>query len=43
VARIDAGSYGRCERCGQEIPEERLDAVPYATLCVTCKQLEERE
>ena len=42
VARIDAGSYGRCERCGQEIPEERLDAVPYATLCVTCKQLEER-
>ena len=42
VARIDAGSYGRCERCGQEIPEERLEAVPYATLCVTCKQLEER-
>ena len=43
VARIDAGVYGRCERCGQEIPEERLEAVPYATLCVTCKQLEERE
>ncbi|HEY9456617.1 MAG TPA: TraR/DksA C4-type zinc finger protein [Gaiella sp.] len=43
VARIDAGTYGRCERCGQEIPEERLEAVPYATLCVTCKQLEERE
>ena len=42
VARIDAGTYGRCERCGQEIPEERLEAVPYATLCVTCKQLEER-
>lgn len=43
VARIDAGAYGHCERCGQEIPEERLEAVPYATLCVTCKQLEERE
>jgi RNA polymerase-binding transcription factor len=43
VARLDAGAYGRCERCGQEIPEERLEAVPYATLCVTCKQLEERE
>jgi len=43
VARIDAGTYGRCERCGQEIPEERLEAVPYATLCVACKQLEERE
>jgi RNA polymerase-binding transcription factor len=42
VARIDEGTYGRCERCGQEIPEERLEAVPYATLCVTCKQLEER-
>ena len=42
VARIDAGTYGRCERCGQEIPEDRLEAVPYATLCVTCKQLEER-
>ena len=42
VARLDAGAYGRCERCGQEIPEERLEAVPYATLCVTCKQLEER-
>jgi len=43
VARIDAGVYGRCERCGQEIPEERLEAVPYATLCIMCKQLEERE
>jgi RNA polymerase-binding transcription factor len=43
LARIDAGTYGRCERCGQEIPPERLEAVPYATLCVTCKQLEERE
>ena len=43
VARIDAGTYGRCERCGREIPEERLEAVPYATLCVACKQLEERE
>ena len=43
LARIDAGTYGRCERCGQEIPEERLEAVPYATLCVTCKQLQERE
>ena len=43
LGRIDAGTYGRCERCGNEIPEERLQAVPYATLCVTCKQLEERE
>ena len=43
LAKIDDGTYGRCARCGQEIPEERLEAVPYATLCVTCKQIEERE
>jgi RNA polymerase-binding protein DksA len=43
LEKIDDGTYGQCERCGNEIPEERLEAVPYATLCVTCKQLEERE
>jgi DnaK suppressor protein len=43
LGRIDAGTYGRCERCGNEIPEERLQAVPYATLCLSCKQIEERE
>jgi DnaK suppressor protein len=43
LAKIGNGTYGQCERCGQEIPEERLAAVPYATLCVSCKQLEERE
>ncbi len=42
VGRIDAGTYGTCGRCGQAIPEERLDAVPYATLCVACKRIEER-
>jgi RNA polymerase-binding transcription factor DksA len=42
VGRIDAGTYGTCGRCGQTIPEERLDAVPYATLCVACKRIEER-
>lgn len=42
LRKIDDGTYGKCERCGQDIPEERLDAVPYATLCVSCKQLEER-
>ena len=41
LARIDDGTYGQCARCGQQIPAERLDAVPYATLCVSCKQLEE--
>ena len=42
VARIDAGTYGICARCGQPIPEERLEAVPYATLCLDCKRIEER-
>lgn len=42
LARIDDGTYGTCNRCGKPIPEERLEAVPYATLCVGCKRLEER-
>ncbi len=42
LAKIDDGTYGVCENCGQQIPEERLAAVPYATTCVTCKELEER-
>jgi RNA polymerase-binding protein DksA len=43
LEKIDEGTYGSCERCGQQIPEERLAAVPYATLCLSCRQLEERE
>lgn len=42
LAKIDDGTYGLCARCGQQIPEERLEAVPYATLCVSCRQIEER-
>ena len=42
LARLDDGTYGTCTRCGQPIPEERLDAVPYAVLCVSCKRDEER-
>lgn len=36
LARIDDGSYGRCERCGQAIAAERLEAVPATRTCVTC-------
>ncbi len=36
-AKIDAGTYGACERCGDQIPEARLEALPHASLCVTCK------
>ena len=42
LARLDDGTYGRCERCGQPIAEERLEALPYATRCIECKRLEER-
>ena len=38
LARIDAGTYGQCENCGQEIPYERLETLPSTRLCVTCKQ-----
>jgi RNA polymerase-binding transcription factor DksA len=36
VARAEAGQYGRCERCGSPIPQERLTALPDATTCVSC-------
>jgi len=38
LVRMDAGTYGTCERCGQPIDEERLDALPAARLCLTCKR-----
>ena len=41
LARIEAGTYGVCSRCGVDIPAERLAAVPSASLCMTCKQAEE--
>ena len=34
LARIDSGRFGRCEACGGAIEAERLDALPYATLCL---------
>ncbi|WP_250030485.1 TraR/DksA family transcriptional regulator [Paractinoplanes maris] len=42
IDRLSEGNYGWCERCGNAIPVERLAAFPSATLCVHCKQLEER-
>jgi DnaK suppressor protein len=42
IDRLGEGNYGWCERCGNAIPVERLAAFPSATLCVSCKQLEER-
>jgi DnaK suppressor protein len=39
IAKLDDGSYGRCERCGNPIGDERLDAIPWALLCIDCKKL----
>lgn len=36
LARIEAGTYGICESCDNPIPVERLDVLPYSTLCVAC-------
>ena len=36
LERIDAGTYGICESCGKAIPIERLEVLPYSTLCVEC-------
>lgn len=36
ITRFDADTYGRCERCGDEIAAERLDAVPAARFCLGC-------
>jgi DnaK suppressor protein len=42
LAKIDAGTYGVCERCGKPIEKARIKAIPYAGLCLTDKQAEER-
>ena len=41
LARIDAGTYGICHRCGKPIPEERLEALPWATLCIEDQRRQE--
>jgi len=42
LQRIDRGTYGDCDSCGQPIGKMRLQAFPRATLCMTCKQKQER-
>jgi len=41
LSRIDEGTYGTCAVCGKEIPEDRLAAVPYATLCIEDRRKQE--
>ncbi len=38
LARIEDGSYGLCERCGEEIAAGRLEAIPEATRCISCAE-----
>jgi DnaK suppressor protein len=42
LARIDEGTYGICLRCGEPIGQERLEALPWATLCIDDKRKQER-
>ena len=42
LERIEDGTYGACEECGAKIPKTRLNAIPYANLCIKCaSQLEQ--
>ncbi|MDX9801424.1 MAG: TraR/DksA family transcriptional regulator [Spirochaetia bacterium] len=42
LSRIKNGRYGLCMKCGKKIPEERLEAIPYALMCISCKTSEEK-
>jgi DnaK suppressor protein len=42
LRKLDNGSFGTCDKCGQPIGEERLKVAPFAALCIDCKRLEER-
>jgi RNA polymerase-binding protein DksA len=42
LTRIEQGKYGLCMKCGKRIPQDRLEAIPYALMCIECKTIEER-
>ncbi|MEE0998965.1 MAG: TraR/DksA family transcriptional regulator [Treponemataceae bacterium] len=42
LARIEQGKYGLCMKCGHKIPQERLEAIPYALMCIDCKSADEK-
>lgn len=43
LERIEQGTFGQCQDCGQEISQDRLPALPYAAYCVACEEKRERE
>jgi RNA polymerase-binding protein DksA len=42
LVRIEDGTYGTCTNCGKPIPEDRLEARPWASLCIDCQRAAER-
>jgi DnaK suppressor protein len=42
LERLREGTFGVCEECGKEIPEARLEAIPYAAFCVRCTSRQEK-
>jgi DnaK suppressor protein len=43
LQKIDDGSFGNCERCGETIGDKRLEALPFARYCIDCQRLVEQE
>ncbi len=43
LARLDAGTYGACQRCGNPIPPDRLEALAWAAHCIDCQRLVDRQ
>jgi DnaK suppressor protein len=43
LQKIDDGSFGSCERCGEDIAEKRLEALPFARYCIDCQRVIEQE
>ncbi len=42
ITRIEQGKYGLCMKCGKKIPRARLEAIPYALMCIECQTADER-
>ncbi len=43
IARLDAGTFGTCVRCGRPIADDRLEALPWAPRCIDCQRIADRE
>ncbi|MCL6583408.1 MAG: TraR/DksA C4-type zinc finger protein [bacterium] len=43
IDRLAEGNYGSCQKCGQPIPEKRLEALPFALYCVNCQKKKEEK